>query len=115
MSQITTAILAGFAANHRIHGEQATIRIGDEALTHLDVIPGKSEAETLDPTTLLATNMDLQDLHIGSADRVSPGTRQRLTPERGWIVELIRNAQVRRFTPNHTPPVDINERANGCE
>ncbi len=101
MSQITTAILAGFNTNYRVHGEQATYRAGNQSVVNLDVIPGKSAAETIDPATLLATNIDLQDFHIRAADLVWPGQSQPFRPERGHIIEVVRDGQVQQFTVNH--------------
>lgn len=102
MSFSATAVLGQFFAQHGIHGEKATYRVGNHVIEDLDVIPGKSEAQAIGPDDLVTT-VDLQDFQLRAGDLLLPGTEPPLQfiPDRGHIIEVVRGGQVVQFTVNH--------------
>lgn len=96
------AVLKAFDAAHRALGETITYRAGDVAIEDVSAIPGKSTAEIYDQSGL-ATIVELQDFAIRADALVVPdgsGTR-RIRPERGHIIEVIRDGQTHQFRVQH--------------
>jgi len=96
------AVLKAFDAAHRALGETVIYRAGDVAIEDVAAIPGKSTAEIYDQSGI-ATTVELQNFAIRADALVVPdgsGTR-RIRPERGHIIEVVRDGQTHQFRVQH--------------